>query len=65
MVSDQKHSTYMAIDTIDIELVDTIVHAVEKNESTVGIFLIFRKLSIQLIMKFCCTNWNTMGSGVL
>ena len=30
-----KHSTYMAI----TELVDKIVHAVEKNESTVGIFL--------------------------
>ena len=30
-----KHSTYMAV----IELVDKIANAVERNESTVGIFL--------------------------
>ena len=46
------HSTYMAI----IELVDKVVSAVERNESTLGIFLDLSKAFDTLIMTYYYTN---------
>ena len=45
----RNHSTYMAI----VELVDKVVSAVERNESTLGIFL---DLSKAVIMIYYYTN---------
>ena len=46
------HSTSMAI----IELVDKVTSAVERNESTLGIFWICQKPLTLLIMIYYCIN---------